>query len=265
MMQAGTSSGSTSLRKTLLKAGSARRSDDLSLSLLTKATDPDTASEESESSGSEYTDGSESEYSDSERGGVFIEGTSSSTGKGDEDEATVQPVTAEKNAPERVGSSTPPTRRLPVRIASTDTIEVRPQLLTAEQETLIEWVVQLLVPYVQRIVATRIMTDPEDASDTKAPPDESQFIFSRPGARRCTSNVSAVQQSSILDQVADVIVFPKPSGEEAVLMEQDAHKYVELTKEVTEQLRDFVEEISGLYRGDNPFHNVSPERRCVVI
>ena len=165
------------------------------------------------------------------------------------------------------GPRTPPRRQAPVRIASCDHIDcdVRPHTLTEEEETLIHWVVELLKEHLQRIVAHRvIMTADHSESDEKPqPPDFGEFIAS--ALARSMQNKGMARgrpRFGIIDQMVEVIEFPKPAAEQHLLLDPQAYKRVELSDEVQEQLTDFVREIARMYHAENPFHNF--EHACNV-
>jgi hypothetical protein len=152
-------------------------------------------------------------------------------------------------------------RRVPVRIASGDLVDVRPSTLTADKETLIECVVDLLQLHIKRIVAHRKITNAINGQQEKQdqqPPDLSEFIaaaLSRSMMRKPGGMTRGRPKFSIIDQQSEVIEFPKaPSREVQLKIQEAVETKVKLSEKVVDQLRIFVQEISKMYH-DNPFHN----------
>ena len=158
--------------------------------------------------------------------------------------------------------SSPVTRKLPIGIASSNGIDfLRLNILTTENETLVDCVVQLLTAHLQRIVARHVMAD----NDACVSNDVSV-------ANQCCSSAHQRRRPSIVDEVTEVIAFPHASGRSTpddetdqiaqALLEQNAHEWVQLPDNVMEQLHRLVSEIADMYNEENPFHNFEVRFSC---
>lgn len=259
------------------------RNDDNSISMRTKETaaSDSFSTRSNDEADSEY-DTSEGEYSSSEEETDTSEDYTES-GHSDFDmmlgasrvkAAVAEPTLTRSDSTTRLRLSqekcvlpeTPPKREAPVRIASSDDIDVRPHSLTEKEETLIDWVVQLLKEHLQRIVAHRVIMQAEDdhaGAGGGNPPDLSEFIAAALARSMQNKGMGRGRpRFGIIDQMVDVIEFPKPTEHQHMLMDPEAYQRVELADEVKAQLEVFVREIAAMYHSENPFHNF--EHACNV-
>jgi Adenylate and Guanylate cyclase catalytic domain len=128
--------------------------------------------------------------------------------------------------------------------------------LPAKLQRLVRWNADVLLRLLKQIVARRSATTQQGLKGF------SKLLHS-------TSTAASVDGSrcgtTVIDEVKEVIALPKFDAK-AVKSQQDA-RTVNLDKEVTEQLHNYVTVIASLYRPDVPFHNVSraPGVACYVL
>lgn len=169
------------------------------------------------------------------------------------------------------GICTPPTRNLPVRIASSEKLNMRPHALTSKHDTLVGWIVELLKQHLQRIVAYNLMLD-DAATAIISSTQEKDGKKEEPTSSSSRQQPGEVdieppqRRPSVLEQISEVIQFPSNinqlDNEALALIQLEAHERVHLPDEVSSQLHELVKEIALLYNAENPFHNF--EHACNV-
>jgi len=107
-------------------------------------------------------------------------------------------------------------------------------IATKRQDRLVDWVVQVLMQYLQQIEVMH------KARKIKKTPTAKDFAFCKEGSN--------------LNEVADSIELPRFDKDTVSIMED--YRNVPVSPRVVEQVRDLVASIAACYN-DNPFHAVS--------
>jgi hypothetical protein len=122
--------------------------------------------------------------------------------------------------------------------------EPKALLLGDRMQRLVDWNVDQLATLLRKIVADRRdkLDSEEEDLDNQSKPNGADFDLRT--------------DSSILQEVTEVISFPKPSIADLVVgVASNNHENVELDPAVISQLRQFMTKIASMYNDNNPFHN----------
>ncbi|CAB9503263.1 Receptor-type guanylate cyclase gcy [Seminavis robusta] len=107
-------------------------------------------------------------------------------------------------------------------------------------ERLVEWVVDLILYDIKKILHTRMHSKPQ--------PSTEKLVYHPPSGKIC------------LDEIQDIVHMPEYNASIAAC--RSAHDDISVNKAVVSQLREYVGAIANMYRG-NFFHNF--EHACHVV
>ena len=119
---------------------------------------------------------------------------------------------------------------------TTSSIDPFPLEVDTKQERLIDWMCQLLMEHIHRVVARRRALDLKDTQNG------ADLVYQPAAGTTC------------LDEVKKFIVLPNYDKKIAQLEEKLASEEIVVGNNVATQLRDFVATIASIYK-QNPFHN----------